>query len=388
MSEPSPVILAKRSTKVKAKAKVGPTQKHIDKADKVRTATIGAGEPIIDPKHYNISLIQAMTYYNVYEDMKNKRKWVQTYLKGDLPKLKMLGDLSDNDLYQLSSVIRLHQRDQPLEPKELKYIEDKLAKLFSEYQAKDVKKDEKKSPVYQKHVLSATEKIVKIANTYIGEIEGELDLFVINKKSDFDMKAYIEKHIITPAVAKLIAGWLKKTEAELTEAIAGKDEQLVESYAYFKPLQLKRYKAFVTGIIESSSQQVVKVIKPKRPPKVKPASEVVKGIKYLVEFPDLKLKSEHPTKLINSNEVWLYNTKTRRMTVLKASDKDILVVKGSTLLNFDTAKSETKIIRKPEEFLKSPILRKVLGLSMKAIKTKPIVANGRINKDTIIFAIF
>lgn len=386
MTESSKVVKStKRTAKPKAKVKVGPSQKHIEAAERVRASTIGAGEPNIDLDQYPVSLIKAMTYYNVYEDPKVKRKWVQKYLGQDVERLKMLDGVPDSDLFQLSSIIRLKERNQPLKENELKFIETKLHEILTKSKSNGAKLENTSAEITTKPVLSIAEKIANVANTYIAELEGELDEFSIKKTSSFNMKDYIEMNQISPQVAKHIANWFKKTETELTLTIAGKDEQLVEGYGYFKPAQLKKYLAFVTSIISACTQQKVKAVRTK---KVKPPSEVIKNVKYMTDFAEFGLKSEHPTKLINSNEVWLYNTKTRRMTVLKAPAKDILIIKSTSIINFDTSKSETKTIRKPEEFFKIKINKKDLNSAWTSLTTKPATSNGRIGDDTIIFAIF
>lgn len=378
-----------------AKAPAQGSSKNKAAADRVRIAAIGAGEPIITLDNYNVDLGNAFTYYNTYEDDKVRRKWVQKYLGKDKVALGKLSDVTDHELKQVSVLIRLADRGQPLKPEHMAQINEKLnAVLGSVKSSADVIEVKPGKPV-----ISVAQRIEAIASGYIGELEHELDQFVINKKSDFNMKDFIASNSINSPTAKIIGKWFGKTLTELNEAVrvsqlkkisSDDDEQMSEAYSHFSKPQLKKFAEFVSSIVSDCEQQKVKVVRKARKVKVKPASEVVKRLKWLPEFSGegLTLKSEHPVKLVNSSEAWLYNTKTRRMTVLKAVDNDILVVKGGSIVNFDTTKSETRTLRKPEDFFKTKLTKRELASAWKSLKTKAVVAKGRMGEDVVIVAVF
>ena len=103
----------------------------------------------------------------------------------------------------------------------------------------------------------------------------------------------------------------------------------------------------------------------------------------------LKLVSINPTDIIGAGELWIYNTKTRKLGKYIASEFNTLNVKGTTIVNFDESKSVQKTIRKPEEKLKEfkaagkIALRKFLD-EINATDTK---MNGRLNEDTILLKV-
>lgn len=362
--------------------------KNVAAAERVRTATIGAGEPIITMDNYNVDMANAFSYYHTYEDDKVKRKWVQKYLGKDKDSLSKLNEVPDHDLKQVAVLIRLTERGQPLRPEHADQINSRLNKSLGAVDAVSTSTlMPNKSTV---PVISVSQRVDNIATGFISDIEHELDQFILNKKTDFSMKDYVTSKSINGPSAKIIAKWFTRTLNELNETIEGSDEQLVESYAFLKPSELKKFRGLVQNIVDECVQQKMKVVRKTRKVKIKPASEVVKRVKYLPEFVDetLTLKSEHPVKLVNSNECWLYNAKTRRMTLLKAVDKDILVVKGTSIVNFDTIKSETRTLRKPEEFFKTKLAKRDLNAAWKALTTKSVPAKGRIGEETIIVAIF
>jgi hypothetical protein len=103
-------------------------------------------------------------------------------------------------------------------------------------------------------------------------------------------------------------------------------------------------------------------------------------------FEALKLVSVNPQDIIGSKEVWVYNTKTRKLGKYVASAYQELTVKGASIANFSEADSICKTLRKPEEKLKEfkaagkVALRKFLE-DINATDTK---MNGRLSEETII----
>jgi len=92
---------------------------------------------------------------------------------------------------------------------------------------------------------------------------------------------------------------------------------------------------------------------------------------------------------VGAKELWIFNTKTRKLGKYVAKEFSELTVKGTSIVNFDEAKSVQKTLRKPEEQLKEfksagkVQLRKFL----EDIKAVDIKLNGRINEDTILLKV-
>jgi len=103
----------------------------------------------------------------------------------------------------------------------------------------------------------------------------------------------------------------------------------------------------------------------------------------------LKLVSINPADIIGAKELWIFNTKTRKLGKYIAAEYQDLGVKGTTITGFDEFKSIQKTVRKPEEKLKEfkaagkVQLRKFLE-DINATDTK---MNGRINEDTILLKV-
>ena len=93
--------------------------------------------------------------------------------------------------------------------------------------------------------------------------------------------------------------------------------------------------------------------------KKSPSKEkLVAKLKYAKESKELKLVSINPVDIVGAAELWVYNTKTRKLgKYVPGTYKDGISVKGTTILDFDETKSVQKTLRKPEqqliEFMKS-----------------------------------
>jgi hypothetical protein len=125
-------------------------------------------------------------------------------------------------------------------------------------------------------------------------------------------------------------------------------------------------------------------VRKKKP--VSPEKQVSK-LKHLRKFEEFKLETVEPTKILKSSELWVYNTKNRKLQYYVADDyAKVFAVKGTSILGFDTTKSSQKTLRKPQEFLKElrmagkPDSRKLY----ETLKTTSTAVNGRFNENLIL----
>jgi hypothetical protein len=143
--------------------------------------------------------------------------------------------------------------------------------------------------------------------------------------------------------------------------------------------------------IVSDCQQQVQTAKANRAPRKRKAvspTKVVAKMKFMKEFAELSLKSCKPEDILTSTELWVYNTKYRKVIVYK-SDGGTLSVKGTTILGFDVKESKSMTLRKPEEFFKGLSMgKRALNGAFKKLTTKPTTPNGRINEECILLGAF
>ena len=346
----------------------------------------GALEPIVTESNYTVDLIRALNYYSTAYDTKDKRKWVLSYV--GKAKAKLLESIEDSHFIQLGAVIRLKQRDQHLQEHELHFIDSKLEALYkiaNQQKKVVVVKEEKPS----KPVLSVQERIAQAAIDHAGEFEGMIDDYV-KTGVEPDFASYLKANNVSPQVSKLIAPRFEKALAELKEAFLGKDAQLVEGYSNFSKVKLRRLIKVYETIAGACDQRVVSAKAERKPRarKEKPAAVLAAKVKYKLEDTELGVKSEHPSKIVGASEVWVFNTKYKKLQVYRAADDGKLSVKGTTIINYEVAGSGAKTIRKPEtvkDFV--GMTKKTFATAYKALKTKEAAVNGRLNEDCLIIKI-
>lgn len=132
-----------------------------------------------------------------------------------------------------------------------------------------------------------------------------------------------------------------------------------------------------------------KVNRAPRKTKAVSKDKVVAKLKYKKQDEPLKLVSINPTDIIGAKELWVFNTKSRKLGKYVANEYMELGVKGTTITGFNENQSICKTIRKPEEKLKEfkaagkVQLRKFLE-DINATDTK---MNGRINEEIILLKV-
>lgn len=135
--------------------------------------------------------------------------------------------------------------------------------------------------------------------------------------------------------------------------------------------------------------QEAKVNRAPRAKKAVPAEKIVGKLKYMKTNEPLKLVSINPADILGAKELWVYNTKNRKLGRYIAKEYSELGVKGASIINFDENLSVQKTVRKPEEKLKEfkaagkVALRKFLD-DINATDTK---LNGRLNEETVLLKV-
>ena len=179
---------------------------------------------------------------------------------------------------------------------------------------------------------------------------------------------------------------------ELKLAFEKTDEQVTEGYSHMKSADFKRTFAFIDQILNDIIQYrgLKKATKKIRAPKSVSKEKVVSKLKYAKEDKVLRLISINPADIIGSQELWVYNTKTRKLGKYVAdSIQGPLNVKGTTITGFDEFKSVTKTLRKPEEKLKefSKASKVQLRKFLEDIKATETKLNGRISVDVVLLKV-
>lgn len=371
------------------------TAKRLKVIDKANAIMKGV-ERKLDPDSYRIDLISALNYYNVYHDDKDKKKWLIHHIAQTDKKLAVALLKVDEAQFRYAGILaRLMDGGSALEEKEYAFFKQRLEFLKDQVGIRQKSQDQldqqeaaktlAASPVT---VISIQQRMEENARKHAAEFDGAIDDFVLaNCKLEFSAKNYLLANNVSGPVAKRIGELYASTLSEIREAYEGKDEQLKEGYSNFNRRELKRLIDFVEQIIADCNQMVQTAKVNRAPRKRKPVSPVklASRMKFLREFTELNLKSAKPDTIVGASEAWVYNTKTRRISVYRGE----LTIKGTSIVGFELSASSQMTVRKPEEFFKDlSITKRNLANALKTIKTKASTPNGRTNEDTIILGAF
>jgi hypothetical protein len=193
------------------------------------------------------------------------------------------------------------------------------------------------------------------------------------------------------AHTRIIKSFYEGNLQELIEVANTKDEQLKEGYSHLTKAHLKKITAFYQEVVSACDMlgQEAKVNRKPRAKKPTDKSKIVGKLKYMKTNEPLKLVSVNPEDIIGAQELWIYNSKTRKLGRYVAEEFKELGVKGTTITGFSESKSIQKTIRKPEEKLKEfkaagkVALRKFLD----DINATDARMNGRLNEETVLLKV-
>ena len=228
------------------------------------------------------------------------------------------------------------------------------------------------------------------------EIEDAIESFQLNP-ADFDPKAFKVLNLLKAkgakaAHARIIRDFYASNMAELEELLGdAPEEQLREGYKHRTRRQVKALLAFYQEIESACTMlgQEAKLNKKPRAKKEQPKDKIVAKLKFKKTDEPLKLVSVNPVDIIGAKELWVFNTKTRKLGKYVAEEYKELGVKGTTITGFSEMQSVQKTLRKPVDQLKEfkaagkVQLRKFLD-EINAVDTK---MNGRLNEETILLKV-
>jgi hypothetical protein len=257
---------------------------------------------------------------------------------------------------------------------------------------------EEKEKEKPKVVISIQERMREQVANLCGEWDGLLDDLIDGNKTlkEFDpyndMRAYAGG-VIKPNHAKIIKDMYENEYAEAMIVAEWKDEEIKEAYSNFSPKLRKAFLEFYEKINTACDTFIAtgKASRKPRKPKAVSRDKIVSKLKYQINDSDLGIASVNPTEIIDSTEVWVYNTKTRKIGIYYVEAlKTGISVKGTTLQEFDALKSRQKTLRKPAEQLKlfKGNAKTKYQKAFDDIKTTDTVLNGRFNENTIILKTF
>ena len=326
----------------------------------------------------------ALSWYSINRKAKDSQKYASAYFK-KVHKLDILPVIKTKPT-QFGFVCRILTNGGVLSPERKEWFDGQVEELKIELvKAKAKVKTEQFIEVVK---VNIQDRIREKAIECIGEFEGQIDDIILKSESP---QPYAVMHTlgIKGVHTRAILEWSREKRAEFEEVLTTNDSQLKEGYSNFKKTDLKKIIAYCDQVILDCNKVAQSVVRKARKRKAKLPEQLVAKMKHCLEFKDLSLTSVKSTDIIESMQLWVYNTKTRKLGVYHAEDAGGLSVKGSSIVNFSETKSIQKTLRKPEVVLPEVLkggkvfLRNAID-SIKAVESK---LTGRINADTILLRV-
>ena len=316
---------------------------------------------------YETTYSYALNFANYTYDHAELRKYTEQYLTKRGIDL-YLGKIPDWAFYCIGIQAWLHVKGCALTEERLKEIDNEILALHKKYDIPDEKPRDLKG---------------ERTSDLIGELEGLLDDAVRGVKLTQPLEIIRNAGIVS----------LEDVGQHFQDQLAEIDNP--NNAEFFRGKHNAKIIMVLKIILQDLSKaygikQVSTKPKTQRAPRKLNPSKLVKSLKYLKEDKECALTSINPECIINSEILWVYNAKTRKLGRYVAKDGQKLLVKGSTLLNYDEGQSTMKIVRKPKEIFPKLLSagkveqRKLLD-SLNAVEQR---LNGRINRDTVLVKVY
>jgi hypothetical protein len=307
-----------------------------------------------------------LNYANYVFDAGDQKEFANEYSKAHMD--LSLNSVPDWELRHIGSVCWLIQHDCDI--KNIEEYHDRIIELYSKY------------------TLNKQDNMVKVdlptqrTAIIIAELEGLIDDVIFKNAKSFIEPISLYRNI--GGVFK-IAEIREYFTRQLDDAIANKEDYPKKVVPLLNCIlsHLEEYEK------EIETRKARKTARKVRKKKIVP-SKLVKKLKYKKSDSDYNIKSVMKEKIITADVLWVFNTKNRKITQYIASDKVGLMVKGSTIQNYDIEKSQEKTLRKPEEFIDQ--LMKAGKVEQRTlidgIKTKSTNPKGRINEHCVLLKVY
>jgi hypothetical protein len=341
-------------------------------------------EPKFDRELSKIELMATLNWYTQNKDTRDAVKYANDYFRKNY-KLNVENVIKEYPT-TFGFVCRILNNGGIINEKDNTWFNETILKIkndLANYKVEVVVDDKPVMPNIQ-------DRIREKASECIGELEGLLDEYILSKFTS-NPKPYGVMHTLNIKgvhTNRILEHW-KRIRAEYDTVLTTEDELIKEGYSNFSKTEIKKIVGFCDSIITDCMKVVDEANKSRKPRqrKQKTPEQLVSKLKYLDKHE--ALISENSKDIIGAIQLWVYNTKSRKLGCYNADDASGLSVKGSSIIGFNESKSTQKKLRKPEvtlpEILKGG--KVYLRTALDDIKAVPATLNGRLNTDTILLRI-
>ena len=268
------------------------------------------------------------------------------------------------------------------------YIKDKFDLLIES--GKNILKAVKKKKAVPTVKITIQDRMrAQVLATIIPELYTIEDAWLAGKKppkynlyqqlTNYDIKRVIE-----------VNEWIHEHLDDYVGVLEKSDKQLVEAYSHLTTKELKARVTLLNSFLDDldkykESKKAARAFKPKLK-KLRTVDKQVEKMKFEKTNAEYKLTSVNPLRIPGCMHLYMFNTKTRQLTVFDSDGPDGLTVSGTTVKGFNSETSLVMKLRKPEDVLpivlkKSPLQ---VGKALKSIKASKKAPSGRTNEHMVI----
>ena len=312
--------------------------------------------------------------------------------------LKNISSMSKKDekeLLEIPEFLKKLSQDNPQTQKAETVIEEKFVPIT------DIEKEETKVNKKVKPKIDIQAKIKEHTQNYYIDIKDIINQHIEGEQAESVYEYCKENDIALTYCGKLLElvnAYKQEPSVGLEARNVKQDERteeqqdLFEAYHSFTTKEMNGMIS-VFDIAVSDIERWGKIKqgeKKARKPRAISVERMVKKLQYKQSDERYKLQSIDPILIPRCQMVWVFNTKTRKLTQYNAVGRNGIMVKGTTLKDYDTDISVSKTVRKPDATL-SKLLNTDGKIAMRniwnTINTTETKANGRINADTVILKV-
>jgi hypothetical protein len=311
--------------------------------------------------------------------------------------LKNISSMSkeDKELLEIPEFLKKLSKEQPQNEKSSTVVQDQKFIPITTFQEKETE------VVKSKPKIDIQAKIKEHTQNYYIDIKDIIDQMTENEKTE-SVYEYCKEHNIALTycgkLLELVNEYKQEPCIGLQARTVKQDERteeqqdLYEAYHSFNTKEMNSMIAvFDQAVSDIERWATIKQGEKKaRKPRAISVERMIKKLQYKQADERYKLQSIDPILIPRCQMVWVFNTKTRKLTQYNAVGRNGIMVKGTTLKDYDTDMSVSKTVRKPDQVL-SKLLNTDGKIAMRNIwntlTTTETKANGRINSDTIILKV-
>jgi len=346
---------------------------------------------------FDVRLRNSFRYYNYFYSNRELRPEFNSWLAGsnlvDADTLRAYLKSPDSlTPITVAALVRAHRKGMPMRDRFRDHIKNTVLSIVNRAAlGTAVAETEKEKPRAAAKQPTIQDRLREIAEGHIAHVESFEDQLESDAVT-FDAYGYFHEKAVTQGAVVAVSKFFQPHFEEISAAASGEDEQLKEGYRKWTRARFKRYIAFYTALfadIEKYQQHKTVVRKPrvKRAPS---KEKLVARVKYMKQDAALKLTSINPADIVGADQLWVFNTRTRKLGVYVADSlQGPLSIKGTSVVGFDEAASVNKTVRKPADALRDffkatkPALKKFLS----TIKSTESKLTGRLNEDTVLLKV-